>query len=195
MVFPICHLTHGLHPAFLWKRGRDSVSFPRFHKKGLWQKMRSGSLEKSLRASSVCVLCRRCRAFPFRTAPECSQATALCFFFSPGRHTGRGECQRHALEADRRDEKPSLLQFSYFRRLLPTPSIGFPPPWRNGSLWGCVVPHGLEPKVGLLDCRLTALLCAPDSPADGDACPKSGFLPDFFGGGFRFCLFPLSMAL
>ena len=60
------------------------------------------------------------------------------------------------------------------------------------------VPHGLEVEdIGLPrpGCRLTALLCAPDSPADGVACPKSGFLPDFFGGGFRFRLFPLSMAL
>ena len=53
------------------------------------------------------------------------------------------------------------------------------------------VPHGLEaedrslPRPG---CRLTALLCAPDSPADGGACPKSVFCLTLFVWN---CLFPV----
>ena len=42
----------------------EGLSFP-FRRRDIWQKMRSGSLAKPLRASPVCVLCRCCRAFPF----------------------------------------------------------------------------------------------------------------------------------
>ena len=98
---------------------------------------------------------------------------------SHGSHAGRGGRHGHALEADRRDENRQAFnnESSEGSSFAADTFHSFHLPGGTVSM-GDKVPHGLEWENDALSvpgCRLTALLDAPDSPADGDACPKSVF--------------------
>lgn len=158
--------------------------------------MRSGSLAKSLRASSVCVLCRCCRAFPFhdraRIQPDDVHPDFPVFPVGTPAVAGAVDMQLKQTDAMKNHQNCKLATSSF----AVDTCHRFPPPRRNGSLWGYVVPHGLETEdMGLPVpvCRLTALLCAPDLLPTEVHVRSLVFCRTSSYGGFRFRSFLRSM--
>ena len=156
--------------------------------------MRSEGLAKPSRPSPVCVLCRCCPSGPIPLPrPDPARGCSLWFPGFPGSHRrpwrASLDMQLKQTDAMINHQIRKKLRSSFAVDTFHSVSTSLAERLTMGD-W---VPHGLEaedrslPRPG---CRLTALLCAPDSPADGVACPKSVFCRTSSTGIFAFACFP-----